>query len=177
MCGEQCLELANLAGIPGSPPRVRGTGNIFHKACILHRITPACAGNRKPAADLKKIMQDHPRVCGEQPSSVPASYPRPGSPPRVRGTVAYQRIIAYQNRITPACAGNRSMQITTSITLEDHPRVCGEQNVKTNSAEWAEGSPPRVRGTGRVRRPPVSAVGITPACAGNRGQAGPFVVR
>ena len=32
-----------------------------------------------------------------------------------------------QDRITPACAGNRGQQAFRVIAGEDHPRVCGEQ--------------------------------------------------
>ena len=49
----------------------------------------------------------------------------------------------------------------------DHPRVCGEQDQTYEAAFPYVGSPPRVRGTGRVHDDPEEDYGITPACAGN----------
>ena len=70
------------------------------------RITPACAGNRKSQAFARLLLQDHPRVCGEQSSGPHIMELRIGSPPRVRGTddgfVDKTELVG----ITPACAGN-----------------------------------------------------------------------
>ena len=89
--------------------------------------------------------------------------------------------------ITPARAGNRSIQSMIGFTTRDHPRACGEQRgyicvcvkvlgspracgeqKKRNppcSIVW--GSPPRVRGTGEPGAPGEIAYRITPARAGN----------
>jgi len=50
-----------------------------------------------------------------------------GSPPRVRGTGIDLPDGVDDNRITPACAGNRDDPEVREIVLWDHPRVCGEQ--------------------------------------------------
>ena len=77
----------------------------------------------------------------------------PGSPPRVRGKVQYEKIEPTLRRITPACAGKRLTQ--DSIW------------------NWYEGSPPRVRGKVRVAADLCQPPRITPACAGKRsGQSG-----
>ena len=72
--------------VRGSPPRVRGTGQLdiprFHSAGI----TPACAGNSMNTAHVALTTRDHPRVCGEQVFIIMRIAPRVGSPPRVRGT-------------------------------------------------------------------------------------------
>ena len=70
-------------------------------------------------------------MCGEQ-----TYFSRPfgqgkGSPPRVRGTVGLRASIAKLKRITPACAGNSFSPDDTQVGIEDHPRVCGEQNLQT----------------------------------------------
>ena len=69
-------------------------------------------------------------------------------------------------RITPACAGKTISAFRTLFPLEDHPRVCGENEVGGMIALMTLGSPPRVRG----KRPTVINCGllarITPACAG-----------
>ena len=70
-------------------------------------------------------------------------------------------------RITPACAGNRSLQFERYATVRDHPRVCGEQAYIFGRLLLVWGSPPRVRGTDL----PIGFCSlrqrITPACAGN----------
>ena len=77
--------------------------------------------------------------------------------------------------ITPACAGKRLLRCRHSAGLWDHPRVCGEKYYVTVGKADHEGSPPRMRG--KVRAAPLGAgdAGITPACAGKRGegQGGP----
>ena len=77
--------------------------------------------------------------------------------------------------ITPACAGKRLLRCRDSAGLWDHPRVCGEKYYVTVGKADHEGSPPRMRG--KVRAAPLGAgdAGITPACAGKRGegQGGP----
>ena len=107
VCGEQSWEYTCDPRGRGSPPRVRGTALPDMAGWACTGITPACAGNRANGNNRNRHCRDHPRVCGEQPSSVPASYPRPGSPPRVRGTGVGNHLIGHWLRITPACAGNR----------------------------------------------------------------------
>ena len=72
--------------------------------------------------------KDHPRVCGEQNINIDAKNVSEGSPPRVRGTARYKYIPPVCERITPACAGNRTACIAEYGVWEDHPRVCGEQS-------------------------------------------------
>ena len=66
VCGEQpqsgCLAAQRL----GSPPRVRGTAYGCNFSGVQGRITPACAGNRRPPGHRSGGYRDHPRVCGEQ---------------------------------------------------------------------------------------------------------------
>ena len=87
-------------------------------------------------------------MCGEQLKLIDETEIPQGSPPRVRGTVLRSIILLAFCRITPACAGNSVLRIPLTITNQDHPRVCGEQVVAVALVIWAEGSPPRVRGTG-----------------------------
>ena len=114
---------------------------------------------------------DHPRVCGEKPSTILAQKSHMGSPPRVRGEVQLLHDRVKQLRITPACAG-RSNIISIDMSMNwDHPRVRGEKQTHIFSRIRSQGSPPRARG--EVARPvtPLKNRGITPACAGRRGRA------
>ena len=90
----------------GSPPRVRGTAQIYRRSGSQRGITPACAGNRADLAEYATKTKDHPRVCGEQPSAAVTFTMSVGSPPRVRGTGSAKGLKSNDGRITPACAGN-----------------------------------------------------------------------
>ena len=131
---------------PGSPPRVRGK---------VRRVLG------KLAASV-----DHPRVCGEKDCSAPCAHGRWGSPPRVRGKERCGRANRMSKGITPACAGKSAIPCFSWLRCWDHPRVCGEKNVKKLKTMWKVGSPPRVRGKDKVLSAFGSAFGITPACAG-----------
>ena len=108
VCGEQPATPALRSRVWGSPPRVRGTAYLALIQARVHRITPACAGNRSPARAPSTWSPDHPRVCGEQPVVFRRAEAIAGSPPRVRGTVHCNSVKGRRKRITPACAGNRS---------------------------------------------------------------------
>ncbi len=167
VCGEQISATLPSMVRKGSPPRVRGTANALSGWPDQSRITPACAGNRCRMIPALAMRRDHPRVCGEQiKGSRPGRGP-PGSPPRVRGTVQGHIQHHDENRITPACAGNRPLLPPAPQVAQDHPRVCGEQASGGMYSSITLGSPPRVRGTGPRRSRALSGR-ITPACAGNR---------
>ena len=66
-------------------------------------------------------------MCGEQLCKLKARVCDKGSPPRVRGTDDSSRLENKKIRITPACAGNSEAAGLQWQDVEDHPRVCGEQ--------------------------------------------------
>ena len=66
VCGEQISGLCAIWPCLGSPPRVRGTGLLQQAQPPPPGITPACAGNRNSLLVLNVLLEDHPRVCGEQ---------------------------------------------------------------------------------------------------------------
>ena len=87
VCGEKTGQqwLGDVAS--GSPPRVRGKEYNPNPAKRNTGITPACAGKSWRAADRERLMEDHPRVCGEK-GEIPTNVRNGlGSPPRVRGKV------------------------------------------------------------------------------------------
>ena len=106
VCGEQLGMNYQITRGTGSPPRVRGTGRRTAFETARRRITPACAGNRCMPSLWCLPRWDHPRVCGEQFSSLTWMASASGSPPRVRGTAAARSALWQGHGITPACAGN-----------------------------------------------------------------------
>ena len=89
-----------------------------------------------------------------------------GSPPRVRGKDRVCAVFQKCIRITPACAGKRLSDRRDHVRLRDHPRVCGEKPTISTSSIPQRGSPPRVRGKGKIMKALKIAGRITPACAG-----------
>ena len=106
VCGEQAIHYFCVILHTGSPPRVRGTGEIMVQHRPRERITPACAGNRYSSPVKPGGTSDHPRVCGEQPCKARWDILCVGSPPRVRGTEISIFPLTTLSGITPACAGN-----------------------------------------------------------------------
>ena len=91
-----------------------------------------------------------------------------GSPPRVRGKVDDSSPLQPIQRITPACAGKRSVFHHYSHSYRDHPRVCGEKSPSIAACVKELGSPPRMRGKAGMERNPYPEKRITPAYAGKR---------
>ena len=85
--GEQSFTLNDIAHIGGSPPLARGTGIRLLLLVSAVGITPACAGNRDKENGSNFSRGDHPRLRGEQLSSVFQKKYCIGSPPLARGTV------------------------------------------------------------------------------------------
>ena len=169
VCGEQ-LELCNCKITSGgSSPRVRGTVTGLHAVILRSRFIPACAGNSLGYACLSVAHAVHPRVCGEQGSWLQGRGIKPGSSPRVRGTVHLCRQYGPIKRFIPACAGNRFSIVLNVVSTAVHPRVCGEQVPGPLESRPHAGSSPRVRGTARARCRPPRPRRFIPACAGNSG--------
>ena len=79
------------------------------------------------------------------------------------GSVEHER---NHYRITPACAGKRTITILCQKCGKDHPRVCGEKFDFAYGGDLRKGSPPRVRGKDLLFRASAKSDRITPACAG-----------
>ena len=72
----------------------------------------------------------------------------------------------YFNGITPAYAGKSIRLSSYGLKGWDHPRLCGEKFVKNDVLTIAPGSPPPMRGKGRLRWQKSLVDRITPAYAG-----------
>ena len=160
----------------------------FFAGLADQRITPACAGKRPAGAFFSRSAGDHPRLCGEKPENMRFSAIFRGSPPLVRGKEHSNATAFMFTRITPACAGKRSVLLVVLFVCKDHPRLCGEKRQPKQKPRAvrgspplvrgkaffcighraAQGSPPLVRGKGTARNQENCRPGITPACAGKR---------
>ena len=86
-------------GLPG--PVMRITGGI----------TPAYAGKSPPPDNAPRLAGDHPRVCGEKGLLKDIAKQLQGSPPRMRGKVAFTALNVTTDGITPAYAGKSPLSM------------------------------------------------------------------
>ena len=155
----------------GSPPRMRGKGLQRTSVRNVKRITPAYAGKRVKISLKFRASEDHPRVCGEKKSRRCCTSIGLGSPPRMRGKADKHCLPFFKQGITPAYAGKSRYLMRKSGEQKDHPRVCGEKELRQAIAVQHIGSPPRMRGKVAMFCRAVRAHRITPAYAGKREQA------
>ena len=71
--------------------------------------------------------------------------------------------------ITPADAGKTAPARAQTCLKWDHPRGCGENNIRLSDSADAVGSPPRMRGKHDLIESGFANNGITPADAGKTG--------
>ena len=125
-CGEEAKIFRAECGPTGSPPRVRGRVADQLTSRELLGITPARAGKRDSSDKRKGNTTDHPRACGEESPSLRRSIASRGSPPRVRGRVLAQLLVAPLQRITPARAGKRGSSGQASRPPRITPAYAGK---------------------------------------------------
>ena len=90
----------------------------------------------------------------------------------MRGKVGVHQIGLKDLRITPAYAGKSLSLTRPGVHIWDHPRVCGEKKFTFDAGKLIPGSPPRMRGKGRIVAVTVAGFGITPAYAGKSPRQG-----
>ena len=159
------LDKKTVASI-GSPPLARGKRCRKTACTYRYGITPACAGKTRSCAHCIAAEEDHPRLRGENLSSVFLKKVIEGAPPLARGKPAPIRSMIGHERITPACAGKTSFSGMFQRRIRDHPRLRGENDIVLACPAYTPGSPPLARG--KLLHPLAHAIDlrITPACAG-----------
>ena len=167
MCGEHLSFMAFLMVSAGSSPHVRGARHHLHKIATRHGIIPACAGSTFNASFGALQNRDHPRMCGEHAQGQWAAEVRVGLSPHVRGAHRRQPQLRQRAGIIPACAGSTCWSRSTSRTVRDHPRMCGEHFDAGDLEVHVGGSSPHVRGAPYRQAVFRHRAGIIPACAGS----------
>ena len=146
LCGEKS-GMAQRRGLQiGSPPPMRG--KVQNGGCN----------------NFDK--RDHPRLCGEKYNRGEKKLYHVGSPPPMRGKGNGKEIAHLLHGITPAYAGKSTWKCMPFVTLQDHPRLCGEKSYETSRFLRQIGSPPPMRGKDTAGKVEILAPGITPAYAG-----------
>ena len=166
MRGEDFLHSRNRKRGKGSPPHARGRQPMTSALRLRWGITPACAGKTPTPTNPTQPSPDHPRMRGEDPTTIPVWLSPAGSPPHARGRLS-PFLKDYQlKRITPACAGKTGSSAAWMALRTDHPRMRGEDPSSSGWRVRARGSPPHARGRLPSTSPSNSPARITPACAG-----------
>ena len=147
---------------------MRGKGVRPVRAPADLGITPAYAGKRAVSPGGRKVLRDHPRLCGEKSPISADRCVGMGSPPPMRGKVNFPNQPASPDRITPAYAGKRYSAAGGSGRWQDHPRLCGEKRCPLWCPLRFRGSPPPMRGKEMPLGQGVLHFRITPAYAGKR---------
>ena len=135
-CGEKGISPALWRFRLGSPPRMRGKGELPHHGGRRGGITPAHAGKRQTAQKELLIVRDHPRACGEKRAGDRISPVILGSPPRMRGKGLPGLHMPLPSGITPAHAGKRNCTGRLETYFRDHPRACGEKHLPHGKIGW-----------------------------------------
>ena len=130
------------------------------------RITPAYAGKRTVILDMRYLLKDHPRLCGEKLFQLFCGLFCHGSPPPMRGKDKWHILCDTLCRITPAYAGKSWIPITQFFNIQDHPRLCGEKDLCRACVGCRQGSPPPMRGKASGLQSDKLISRITPAYAG-----------
>ena len=166
VCGENTSREYATACQLGSSPRVRGKPDDAGALPRAPGLIPACAGKTQGRPTPGRSRPAHPRVCGENLSGVGGRVHASGSSPRVRGKLWTHVLAPCSVRLIPACAGKTRPRARRLRRTQAHPRVCGENALRSTNLPGVPGSSPRVRGK-RHQRPRGQRSGrLIPACAG-----------
>ena len=128
VCGENSMTFVKLFHCTGSSPRVRGKHGGAASSRRRPGLIPACAGKTRASSRPSSLYRAHPRVCGENSPSHPASYTARGSSPRVRGKPSSKLNPRLFRGLIPACAGKTVSFQGMNALKPAHPRVCGEND-------------------------------------------------
>ena len=129
-------------------------------------IIPAHAGLTLVNQAGQRHGRDHPRACGAHQVVRIIAVRRPGSSPRMRGSLLIPQIIMILAGIIPAHAGLTDFLDSLFDSQWDHPRACGAHDPVIATIAEVLGSSPRMRGSPWRWYFIVIRLGIIPAHAG-----------
>ena len=173
VCGENLPSPTRSCGLTGSSPRVRGKQGATYRYSEGTGLIPACAGKTRVLMLTPLRQPAHPRVCGENPAAPGGFQCLRGSSPRVRGKRCPLASWVSPARLIPACAGKTRPLGYPSDPLGAHPRVCGENKMRSMPITNYDGSSPRVRGKLEAPIDPFGPDRLIPACAGKTSALSP----
>ena len=136
--------------------------SLFALLAVL-RITPAHAGTTYMRICLMADYEDHPRSCGNHENKFKLVTNIVGSPPLMREPPRRVTSTCSKDGITPAHAGTTLIVTNCLISLQDHPRSCGNHRLLCKWSLPSTGSPPLMREPQIIIGFFTFSIGITPA--------------
>ncbi len=165
-CGEKAILASRAQAQAGSSPLMRGKDYSDFVSKVHLRIIPAHAGKRWELKYLFWEKRDHPRSCGEKEDLFELQAWGKGSSPLMRGKANRGAEVSFFGRIIPAHAGKSAQRSLNWPLIRDHPRSCGEKNLRMRRSNRVPGSSPLMRGKDHYGGPERLARRIIPAHAG-----------
>ena len=133
---------------------------------MLSRNTPAYAGKTSGRWRCARRSEKHPRLRGEDASESVSAGDLMETPPLTRGRPKFPKGIAVRLRNTPAYAGKTGRKANAATSVEKHPRLRGEDPIRSLMLYSRPETPPLTRGRLHHRSAVFRQVGNTPAYAG-----------
>ena len=146
VCGENPRTLPARVPRPGTSPRMRGKPEAFDYLGGDGRNIPAYAGKTPTVRHATPVVEEHPRVCGENGADSVFQGSSIGTSPRMRGKHLHAEGVAYAFRNIPAYAGKTHSARCYPWSTREHPRVCGENLPFPKRWVINIGTSPRMRG-------------------------------
>ena len=144
--GENYGGRADRVATQGPSPRIRGKC----AACIATRKTgrtiPANTGKIRWVIRNQRSGKDHPREYGENLDLMPMTSISSGPSPRIRGKLRSIVISPCLAGTIPANTGKISWFVVPTLSLGDHPREYGENQLVCGTDPITGGPSPRIRG-------------------------------
>ena len=125
---------------------MRGKPVGDHEVHIWARNIPAYAGKTARLVRKARLLLEHPRVCGENSTSLGIFFSFFGTSPRMRGKLRQWVTPPCLGRNIPAYAGKTSACAPHYQRNAEHPRVCGENMRRIWPVSKQLGTSPRMRG-------------------------------
>ena len=146
VCGENGVQTVAMPPRVGTSPRMRGKRPRVPSSSRRQRNIPAYAGKTQNPWSGSPQIPEHPRVCGENPSSSLFTVYLTGTSPRMRGKQPLAARSLCRPRNIPAYAGKTMRLSHGDDIVSEHPRVCGENPVLVRWNSSQTGTSPRMRG-------------------------------
>ena len=164
--GENIIGVVSSRRAAGSSPRGRGKHHQRAEATARLGLIPAWAGKTNRLGARSRRSWAHPRVGGENFGNKANDESADGSSPRGRGKRVPRAPRDDRDGLIPAWAGKTPGDPTGEQCSWAHPRVGGENEVRSSRSRLITGSSPRGRGKRVLPGFAPAWRGLIPAWAG-----------
>ena len=165
MGGDDSRAISSRCNDNGAPPRGRGRLSAGQLPAVPGGSTPAGAGTTELHRRGDRLLEEHPRVGGDDWTTLGTAREGWGAPPRGRGRRADAAGGRDVHRSTPAWAGMTYRAIAHLPSAGEHPRVGRDDQPRSDHVPSPHGAPPRGRGRRLHDGPAARMIRSTPAWA------------